>query len=234
METRFVVRCERLVVFLLVCAGVLSLGAHPSTADDASTTAATPSTTAAPVTPAAAPVAPASAPTSAAAAAAAPAPTVVAPAATPSASTAVVGENTVVKLEYQLHGEDGALIDSTDGKAPFEYTHGRGQIVPGLERQLVGLHVGESKQVIVKPEEAYGQVNPAATEEIDRAQLPQGVEPKAGLVLRGTDPEGHVFRAIIKEVKEKTVVLDLNHPLAGKTLTFQVKIVDVQPATATP
>ncbi len=138
-----------------------------------------------------------------------------------------------MKIEYQLHGEDGALIDSTDGKAPFEYTHGRGQIVPGLERQLAGLHVGESKQVVVKPEEAYGQVNPAATEDVDRAQLPKGVEPKVGMVLRGTDPEGHVFRAIVKEVKEKSVVLDLNHPLAGKTLTFHVKVVDIQPVTAT-
>ena len=158
-----------------------------------------------------------------------------APVATPpSTSTAAIADDMVVRMEYQLHTEDGTLVDSTQGKAPFEYTQGRGQIIPGLERQLAGLHAGDQKEITVKPEEGYGPVNPLATEEVERSQLPKDVVPQAGMVLRGTDPDGRVFRALIKEVKEKVVVLDLNHPLAGKTLTFQVTIVDVHPATATP
>ena len=153
---------------------------------------------------------------------------------TPSASSPAIQDDMVVRMEYQLRTDDGALVDSTEGKPAFEYTQGRSQIIPGLERQLAGLHAGDQKEVTVKPEEGYGPLNPMATEEIERAQLPKGVDPQVGMVLRGTDPDGRVFRALIKEVKEKVVVLDLNHPLAGKTLTFQVKIVDVHPATATP
>ena len=156
------------------------------------------------------------------------------PAAVPASSSAAIGDGMQVKLEYQLHTEDGALVDSTDSRGPFEYTHGRGQIIPGLERQLAGLHVGDNKEIMVRPEEAYGPINPAATEEVDRAQLPQDTQPQVGMVLRGTDPEGNVYRALIKEVKDKSVVLDLNHPLAGKTLSFTVKVVDVHPETATP
>ena len=211
-----------LVAFvLMLTAGLVSVGAEE---------AATPP-------PAAEPAAPAAATTTAAPTAAAP--TTVAPEPTqaatpPSTSTASIADDMVVRMEYQLRTEDGTLVDSTQGKAPFEYTQGRGQIIPGLERQLAGLHAGDQKEITVTPEEGYGPVNPLATEEIERSQLPQDVVPQVGMVLRGTDPDGRIFRALIKEVKEKAVVLDLNHPLAGKTLTFQVTIVDVHPATATP
>ena len=140
-----------------------------------------------------------------------------------------VQENMDVSMEYTLTA-DGVVVDSTEGKAPFHYLHGKGQIIPGLERQLTGLHVGDNKEVVVKPEDGYGQVNPSAVIEVPKEQLPTDVSPSVGMVLRGVNPDGHNFRAIVKEVKDKTVMLDLNHPLAGKTLTFKIKITGTAPS----
>ena len=140
-----------------------------------------------------------------------------------------VQENMDVSMEYTLTA-DGVVVDSTEGKEPFHYIHGKGQIIPGLERQLIGLHVGDNKEVIVKPEDGYGQVNPSAVIEVPKEQLPTDVSPSVGMVLRGVNPDGHDFRAIVKEVKDKTILLDLNHPLAGKTLTFKIKITGIAPS----
>ena len=142
-----------------------------------------------------------------------------------------VQDNMDVGIEYTLTS-DGVVVDSTEGKSSFHYVQGHGQIIPGLERQLAGMRVGEAKQVTVGPNEAYGELDPAAVVEVPREQLPKDVTPAVGIVLRGVNPDGKNFRATIKELKEKTVLLDLNHPLAGKTLVFNVKITDIAPAKA--
>ena len=140
-----------------------------------------------------------------------------------------VQDNVDVGMEYTLTSE-GKVVDSTEGRGNFHYVQGRGQIILGLERQLAGLHVGDSKEVTVTPEDGYGKVDPAAFVEVPKTQLPKDVTPTAGMVLRGVNPDGKSFRATINKVKDDTVVLDLNHPLAGKTLTFKVKITEVAPA----
>ncbi len=127
---------------------------------------------------------------------------------------------------------DGKVVDSSEGQKPLHYIHGKGQMIPGLEHQLAGLHVGDSKDVTVKPEDGYGPVDPSAIIEVQKTQLPPDVKPEVGMVLRGANADGHSFRAIIKEVKAQTVVLNLNHILAGKTLSFKVKIVGITPPAA--
>lgn len=139
-----------------------------------------------------------------------------------------IQDNMDVSLEYVLTSE-GITVDSTDGKEPFHYVHGRSQIIPGLEKQLAGLRIGDSKEVTVSPEDGYGQVDPEAFVEIPKEQLPKDVVPAEGMMLRGMSPEGKNFRAIIKAIKDNTVVLDLNHPLAGKTLNFKVTINEIKP-----
>lgn len=134
-----------------------------------------------------------------------------------------------VALEYTLT-VDGAVVDSTEGKDPFHYIHGRRQVIAGLERQLQGLHVGDSKELTVAPEEGYGAADPAAVVEVPKTQLPPDAQPTVGMVLRGLNPDGQSFRATVKEVKDQTVTLDLNHPLAGKTLTFKIKVLDIKPS----
>ena len=157
----------------------------------------------------------------------------VAHAAEEAARPTAVQENMDVGLDYTLTVE-GKVVDSTDGKSPLHYIHGRGQIIPGLERQLVGLHVGDSKEVTVDPKDGYGPLDPAAIVEVKKDQLPKDITPSAGMVLRGVNPDGRSFRASVKAVKDTTVLLDLNHPLAGKTLVFKVKITDIKPAPAAP
>jgi len=134
-----------------------------------------------------------------------------------------------VQLEYTLTA-DGQVVDSTEGRGPFQYVHGKGQIIPGLERELAGLHAGDSRDITVTPEDAYGSVDPTAVVEVPKAQLPKDVTPAVGLVLRGVDPDGRTFRAIIKDIGDESVTLDLNHPLAGKTLLFKVKVLNIAPA----
>jgi len=140
-----------------------------------------------------------------------------------------VADNMSVGMEYTLTS-DGVVMDSSTGKGPFHYVHGHKQIVPGLERQLTGLHVGDTKEITVTPEEGYGKVDPAAFVEVQKTQLPKDVTPTVGMVLRGVNPDGQSFRAKVNAVKDTSVVLDLNHPLAGKTLNFKVKITDITPA----
>ena len=140
-----------------------------------------------------------------------------------------VQDNMDVGMEYTLTAE-GAVVDSTAGKSPFHYVQGRRQIIPGLERQLTGLHVGDSKEITVSPDEGYGPVDQSAFLEVPKAQLPKDVTPTIGMVLRGIDANGKTFRATVSEVKNDAAILNLNHPLAGKTLVFKVKITDLSPA----
>ena len=158
-----------------------------------------------------------------------PAPAV--PPAPPASSAATIQDNMEVGFEYTLT-VDGAVVDSTEGKEPFHYVHGQYQIVPGLERELTGLKVGDTKEVTVKPEDGYGKTDPAAVIELPKTQLPSDVTPAVGMVLRGVNPDGKMFRATVTGVKDQTVSLDLNHPLAGKTLAFKVKVIDIKPAQA--
>jgi FKBP-type peptidyl-prolyl cis-trans isomerase SlyD len=143
------------------------------------------------------------------------------------ASEKVVANGSVVSLQYTLTGEDGKIIDSNKGKEPLKYTQGQKQIVPGLEKELAGMKVGGEKRVTVKPEDGYGPVNKQAFQEIPKESVPpEGL--KVGAVLMAKGPQGEAIPVRVHEIKEKTVVMDLNHPLAGKTLIFDVKVVDIQ------
>jgi FKBP-type peptidyl-prolyl cis-trans isomerase SlyD len=143
----------------------------------------------------------------------------------------VVKDGSVVSLQYTLTGEDGKTIESNKGKEPLRYTQGQHQIVPGLEREIAGMRVGGEKHVKVKPEDGYGPVNPNAFQEVSKEQVPpEGL--KVGTVLAARGPQGQVVPVRIHQIKDKTVVVDLNHPMAGKTLVFDVKVLDIQSASA--
>jgi FKBP-type peptidyl-prolyl cis-trans isomerase SlyD len=141
----------------------------------------------------------------------------------------VVKDGMLVSIEYTLKGTDGKVIDSNKGREPLKYIQGQKTMIPGLEKELTGMKVGSEKNVTVKPEDAYGPVNPNAFQEIPKEKIPPNAL-KVGAVLQGQDNQGRPMLARIKEIKEKSVVIDMNHPMAGKTLVFNVKIVDVQPA----
>ena len=133
-----------------------------------------------------------------------------------------------VSFEYTLMDEAGKVIETSKGRDPLSYTQGGQQIIPGLEKALTGMRAGEEKKVTVKPEEGYGPLDPKAQVEVPKTAIPPEAL-KVGTTLQGRSPSGAPQMARVKEVKEKTVVLDLNHPLAGQTLVFEVKIVGVEP-----
>ncbi len=138
-----------------------------------------------------------------------------------------------VSIEYTLKDEGGQVLDTNKGKNPLVFTHGQQQIIPGLERELVGMHAGDEKKVVVKPEDGYGPVIPNAQTEVPKEAIPrEGL--KVGTPLMARSGSGETRPVVVKEIKENTVVLDLNHPLAGKTLFFDVKVLGVEPPKAAP
>lgn len=139
----------------------------------------------------------------------------------------VIEQGREVAFDYTLT-VDGEVLDTSDGKTPLTYTHGDNKIISGLSRQLEGMRVGEEKAVIVTPEEGYGPVDPTALQEIPRKTLPENIEPKVGQLLQMKNPDGNVFFCKVIELKKDTIVMDFNHPLAGKILNFQVKIVSIK------
>jgi FKBP-type peptidyl-prolyl cis-trans isomerase SlyD len=134
-----------------------------------------------------------------------------------------------VSIEYTLTLEDKSIIDSNVGAEPLTFIQGSHNIIPGLENALNGMKIGNRKHGSIKTEDAYGPVNKDSVSEIKKDQIPQDAL-KIGAVLQGQNPDGQVIIARVVEIKEDTVLLNYNHPLAGKTLFFDVKILDVQDA----
>jgi FKBP-type peptidyl-prolyl cis-trans isomerase SlyD len=139
----------------------------------------------------------------------------------------VVEAGADVSFDYTLTDEKGTVLDSSQGKKPMHYVHGQGQIIPGLEKELAGMAVGGEKKVTVKPEEGYGPVDPRAFEEVPKDKLPPDAL-KVGAVLVARGPQGERM-VRVHQIKEKTVIMDFNHPLAGKTLFFDIKVTEIKP-----
>jgi len=144
----------------------------------------------------------------------------------------IVADDLVVSLDYTLQLDDGETIDTSEGDEPLEFIQGHGEIVPGLEQALYGMTVGEEKDLVVQPDEGYGELDPDAYQVIPRSAFPGEVELEPGLGLELTDEDGETMLAFVAEIRPDTVLLDFNHPLAGETLHFKVKVVGLRPATA--
>jgi len=134
-------------------------------------------------------------------------------------------------IEYTLRLEDQSVIDTNVGGEPLTYTQGAQQIIAALESEVEGMAVGESKAVTVPPERGYGVLDAAAFREVDNQPVPE-VARVVGAKLQGRDASGQSVYARVAQVKEETVILDYNHPLAGKTLYFEVKILEIKEAPA--
>jgi FKBP-type peptidyl-prolyl cis-trans isomerase SlyD len=143
-----------------------------------------------------------------------------------------VTKDNVVSIDYRLHLGDGKIIDESDPGDPLVYLHGYEEIVPGLEKALEGKKAGDALKVQVSPEDGYGEYDPDGVEEVPREEFPPDMELEAGGIVSATDDEGDEVDFLVKEVRPKTVVVDFNHPLAGKTLHFEVTVREVRKATA--
>lgn len=141
-----------------------------------------------------------------------------------------VRDGQVVSMEYTLKVE-GNVADSSEGRAPLEFVQGAGNIIPGLEREMTGMRVGESKEVMVAAVDAYGEEDEKAFMDVPRDQFPEEIPVKVGTELQVQNKEGQPMYARIDVVGDNSVRLDFNHPLAGKELHFAIKVVDIREAT---
>jgi FKBP-type peptidyl-prolyl cis-trans isomerase 2 len=139
-------------------------------------------------------------------------------------STIKSGDNVTVNYTGRL--EDGTIFDSSlnEGRTPLVAKLGEGKLIPGFEEGLIGLSSGEKRKLEIEPENAYGQHNPMMIQEIEKTNVPEGVQ--VGDTLQGMNQYGPI-NVTVSEVKEETVVLDMNHPLAGKKLIFDLEVVSV-------
>ncbi len=145
------------------------------------------------------------------------------------ANAIAAGSN--VKMHYTLT-VDGNVADSSAGKDPLAFTQGAGQIIPGLDKVLIGMKVGDKKKVTVAPKDGYGEVNPQAIQKMPKKMVGNIPDLKVGMTLQGKTPQGQSFRARVIKIGKEEVTVDLNHPLAGKTLNFDVEIIDISAANA--
>ena len=139
----------------------------------------------------------------------------------------------VVSLDYLLQLDDGQEIDRSDSQEPLEFLQGRGQIIPGLEKALYGMQAGDEKKVVVAPADGYGELDPQEFDTVSRDMFPPDLTLAEGEQLQLRDAESDkTFQATISEIKGENIVLDFNHPLAGETLFFKVKIAGLRAATS--
>jgi FKBP-type peptidyl-prolyl cis-trans isomerase 2 len=139
----------------------------------------------------------------------------------------VVEKGRKVRMDYNLLINSDP-VETTQGKEPLEFLVGGGNIIPGLENQMMGMKVGDERKIIVDPKDAYGILDPEAFKEVPKTSMPPDAQLKPGLVVEVEDPQGGSFPGVVWEVKDQSVVLNFNHPLAGQTLEFDVKVVDIQ------
>jgi len=142
-------------------------------------------------------------------------------------------DNHVVSLDYTLRLNNGQVVDSSEGREPLEFIQGQGQIIPGLEKELYGMAINDEKKVIIPPGDAYGELEPDNFEWVERDAFPADMELTEGMGLRMRDSNtDQVMEAYVAEIGPEGVKLDFNHPLAGETLHFEVKITGLRDATS--
>ncbi len=141
-----------------------------------------------------------------------------------------IKKNTVVTIDYTLKDDNGNVIDSSEGRGPLKYLHGNGNLILGLERQLEGKEKGESLHIKVLPEEGYGEIDLGLIQEVPKNLFEDSEQLEVGMQFQAQTENG-TYILTIKEVKPDSVIVDGNHPLAGKNLNFDIEIIDVREAT---
>lgn len=136
-------------------------------------------------------------------------------------------DGNTVKVHYTGTLEDGSVFDSSVSREPLEFTIGQGQLIPGFEKAVLGLNVGESVKTNIPATEAYGEHKEEMTITVPSDQLPGDMDVEVGMQLQLNQPDGQAIPVAITKVEEDQVTLDANHPLAGKDLTFEIELVEV-------
>ncbi len=136
------------------------------------------------------------------------------------------------KIKVHYHGklDDGTTFDSSEGRDPLAFEVGSGMVIPGFDAGVTGMEKGEKKTIVIPSDEAYGPKLDEMIMEFPKERFPEDMKPEIGMSLNMSNQDGQSFPVVIKEVKEDVVVLDANHPLAGKDLTFDLELVEIEGA----
>ena len=137
----------------------------------------------------------------------------------------------VVTITYNLTDESGELIDSASHENPFAFLSGKEQILPKLEEKIGAMLIGGKNKITLQPAEGYGEYQEAAIQSVQRNEFPEGTDLKEGMSFVANSPDGHQMPFVIKDVAENEIKIDFNHPLAGKTLNFDLELIDIRDAT---
>ncbi|MGR3309599.1 MAG: FKBP-type peptidyl-prolyl cis-trans isomerase [Candidatus Brocadiales bacterium] len=140
-------------------------------------------------------------------------------------SQAKIGDT--VKVHYCGTLEDGSVFDSSREREPFEFTIGQKMAIPGFEKTIVGMEIGETKTVSFPPEDAYGPYKDGLLVVFERSQVPPDTDPQVGMKLQLRSPEGMAVNAVVTNVTEDKITFDVNHPLAGKALKFEIQLLEI-------
>ena len=132
-----------------------------------------------------------------------------------------------VRIHYTGKLEDGTQFDSSEGRDPLEFALGGGQVIPGFDSAVEGMTVGDTKSVTIQPEEAYGPRHDQLIQDVPRNQLPDDMTPAVGMELQAQNETGEVMRFAVTAVDDESITVDGNHPLAGKSLAFDIELVEI-------
>ena len=133
-----------------------------------------------------------------------------------------------VKINYTGTLDDGTQFDSSQGRDPLEFEVGSGQVIPGFDKAVEGMTVGDSKSVRIESDEAYGPRHEQLIQQVERSVLPDDLNPETGMALQSSSPDGQVTQFMVTEVTDETITVDANHPLAGQALSFDIELVDIK------
>ena len=133
-----------------------------------------------------------------------------------------------VKIHYTGTLDDGTQFDSSAGREPLEFEIGSGQVIPGFDKAVEGMAVGDSKSVRLEAAEAYGPHHDALVQQVDRNLLPDDLNPETGMALQSQSPDGQVMQFVVTEVSDASITVDANHPLAGQALSFDIELVGIK------
>ncbi len=140
---------------------------------------------------------------------------------------ATIKEGDTVKVHYTGTIADGTVFDSSREREPLEFKLGEGKLIPGFEKAVVGMNVGDTSKVTIPSDEAYGEKREDMVIDVDRGQIPPDIKPEIGQQLQIQQKDGGAIPVVITEITDETVQLDANHPLAGQDLTFEIEVVEV-------
>lgn len=132
-----------------------------------------------------------------------------------------------VKVHYTGKLDDGKVFDTSRERDPLEFTIGEGRVIPGFETGVMGMEVGQTTTIKVPPDQGYGPRRDDLVVEVPKADFPENITPEKGLPLQVKQPDDTVVNVVVSEVRDETVILDANHPLAGETLTFEIELLEV-------